>query len=394
MRAPETHPPMLESSSHNLSTLLTDSARRHPALPALAVGATLRNDYRGARCASVARAAGALRGNVGCIPVIASRSSHRNCAEHTSRPMFAPRHAGKWRGPGKHQAPCRRSSPTSLPTAVRAAPSSMLPGHWRCPRSPIGRHALVRVGSSSARPEYGAPVRRAQPSTPAAVAPDAAAWLFYTSGTTGRPKGVVLTHAELRARPPCFLSDVESIAPGDVLPHPAPLSHGSGLYVIPHVLAERQSTSSRSRRPSTPPEVIDLLARYWGALRRSSPAPTMLKRADRASGDRKRAARSAEVHRVRRRPDVRRGLQGGLRGAGSPARADLRTGRVADDHHRDGPRAASPTPMARGDDARLGSVGHAATGHRGAHRRCRHGEHGTAGHDRRESARCWCAGRP
>src|SRR5437868_2792050 len=47
------------------------------------------------------------------------------------------------------------------------------------------------------------------------VVPDAPAWLFYTSGTTGKPKGVVLTHANLLAMSLCFLADVESVAPGD-----------------------------------------------------------------------------------------------------------------------------------------------------------------------------------
>ncbi len=35
----------------------------------------------------------------------------------------------------------------------------------------------------------------------------------------------------------CFLTDVEAVAPGDAILHAAPLSHGSGLYVLPHVLA-------------------------------------------------------------------------------------------------------------------------------------------------------------
>ena len=72
-------------------------------------------------------------------------------------------------------------------------------------------------------------------SAPAPVEADAPAWLFYTSGTTGRPKGVEITHANLSAMSQCFLSDVEGIAPGDAILHAAPLSHGSGLYAVPHV---------------------------------------------------------------------------------------------------------------------------------------------------------------
>jgi len=67
------------------------------------------------------------------------------------------------------------------------------------------------------------------------VATRDAAWLFYTSGTTGRPKGVVITHGNLYAMTLAFLADVLPVAPGDAILHPAPLSHGSGLYVVPHV---------------------------------------------------------------------------------------------------------------------------------------------------------------
>ena len=76
---------------------------------------------------------------------------------------------------------------------------------------------------------------------PAACRLSDPAWLFYTSGTTGRPKGVVISHGNLAAMSRCFLSDVEAVAPGDALLHPAPLSHGSGLYVLPHVLPARST---------------------------------------------------------------------------------------------------------------------------------------------------------
>ncbi|MFH1870819.1 MAG: AMP-binding protein [Pseudomonadota bacterium] len=62
---------------------------------------------------------------------------------------------------------------------------------------------------------------------------DALAWLFYTSGTTGRPKGVMLTHANLVAMAMCFHADVANVDNHDAIVHVAPLSHGSGLYAIP-----------------------------------------------------------------------------------------------------------------------------------------------------------------
>ncbi len=62
------------------------------------------------------------------------------------------------------------------------------------------------------------------------------AWLFYTSGTTGRPKGVTLASRQLRLMTLSYLTSVQSVTAGDTMLHPAPLSHGGGLYHLPYVL--------------------------------------------------------------------------------------------------------------------------------------------------------------
>ncbi len=64
---------------------------------------------------------------------------------------------------------------------------------------------------------------------------DDLAWLFYTSGTTGRPKGVMLSHGNLVAMSMCYLADVDPATPNDASLYAAPISHGAGLYNFPHV---------------------------------------------------------------------------------------------------------------------------------------------------------------
>jgi len=64
---------------------------------------------------------------------------------------------------------------------------------------------------------------------------DAPAWLFYTSGTTGQPKGAMLTHRSLLFATMAYYADVDLPQAGGALIHAAPMSHGSGLYVLPHL---------------------------------------------------------------------------------------------------------------------------------------------------------------
>jgi long-chain acyl-CoA synthetase len=62
------------------------------------------------------------------------------------------------------------------------------------------------------------------------VSPLSPASISYTSGTTGRPKGVMLTHANWVAMARNLLTCLPNLGTTDVVAHFAPLSHASGYY--------------------------------------------------------------------------------------------------------------------------------------------------------------------
>lgn len=106
-------------------------------------------------------------------------------------------------------------------------------------------------------------------------APDDVAWLFYTSGTTGRPKGVMLTHRNLMTMGMTYFIDVDSIQPTDTIAYGAPMSHGAGIYAIPHLMAGARHAVPVSGGVD-PGELFELGWRI-GALSTFA-APTIVKR--------------------------------------------------------------------------------------------------------------------
>lgn len=94
---------------------------------------------------------------------------------------------------------------------------------------------FVIVGDAASRRSIENAIRAVGPRSPPPfeARPEDAAWIFYTSGTTGRPKGAVLSHRNLIAMAVNCLADIHSFQPGERVLHAAPLSHGSGMYLLP-----------------------------------------------------------------------------------------------------------------------------------------------------------------
>jgi acyl-CoA synthetase (AMP-forming)/AMP-acid ligase II len=104
-------------------------------------------------------------------------------------------------------------------------------------RIPHARHLITLDGAAGELLDYESLLNETTDEfSDVDVSPDDLAWLFYTSGTTGMPKGAMLTHRNLLAMTMSFYADIApGFTPNDVILHAAPLSHGSGLYGLPNI---------------------------------------------------------------------------------------------------------------------------------------------------------------
>ena len=139
--------------------------------------------------------------------------------------------------------------------------------------SPLQITPLARAGGLRALAECvagAAPMQCPQPRAGADLA-----WLFYTSGTTGRPKGVQITHRMLRTMALDYLACVDDASAQDCAVYAAPMSHGAGLYNIMHVLKGARHVCPASG--GFDPDEIFALSAHFQRVHMFA-APTMVKR--------------------------------------------------------------------------------------------------------------------
>ena len=254
----------------NLAGLLQRSANTFGERPALHVGTNVWCDYRTLH-KRVARMAGWLRQGLGFDRGDRVALVLGNCPEYVEL-LFACWHAGLIAVPINAKLHPREIHYILSQSGARACFTSP-ELESNVSEAAVGLQDLMEIIEST-----GLRYQQAVLSDPIRMenADDKdVAWLFYTSGTTGQPKGAMLTHQNLLSMTRCYFSDVDHIEPGDCILHAAPMSHGSGLYIIPHVLVGAANVIPESSG-FYDNEVIELFAQHHGITLFA--APTMVRR--------------------------------------------------------------------------------------------------------------------
>jgi len=98
------------------------------------------------------------------------------------------------------------------------------------------------------REDMGALVSTAAPpDRPCPRQADDLAWLFYSTGTTGDAKGVMLSHGDLTAMSLRYPADTDPLGADDAVVYAAPMSHCAGLYHLIHVRRAARHVVPESR---------------------------------------------------------------------------------------------------------------------------------------------------
>src|SRR5216683_722156 len=254
----------------NVAAWLEKCGRSHASRPAIARGDAVHLSFA-AWAARVRRIAGHLRGTLGCRPGDRVAITMTNCAEFLEA-EFAIWHAGLIAVPINAKLHRNEFAYILEHSGARIAFASPDLAETVGPLvdSVAGLERVIVAG--------GDDWRRLLTGDGVDLVPargDDPAWLFYTSGTTGRPKGAVLTHRNLLVAALSYYADIDCVAPADGVLQAAPLSHGAGMYGLPHIARAAVSIIPESGH-FDPAEIAALLQRWRGVS--FFAAPTMVTR--------------------------------------------------------------------------------------------------------------------
>jgi long-chain acyl-CoA synthetase len=259
----------------NIALWLARSALSHPAMPAAALGTRVTARF-GELGAHAAKLAGALRERFGLAAGDRIAIVAKNAPAYLEL-IYGVWHAGLAAVPANAKLHGAELGYILQHSGARVCFVSAGLESEIAPHAPSSLERLIVIGSR----EYEA-LFTSDPIEVAARDGGDLAWLFYTSGTTGKPKGAMLTHRNLAQATYAYLSEVDPTAPGDALVHAAPMSHGSGLYMMAHVA--RLGVQIIPESGAFEPEEIFALFERWPRASMFA-APTMLKRLVESSAD-------------------------------------------------------------------------------------------------------------
>jgi len=248
----------------NLAIWLERRAQVAGATPALMLGDRVVADYNGfqARAAALARA---LR-DKGIVPGDRVAIFAGNCPEYLV--MFY----GVWIAGGVVVPINAKLHPREAAWIIEDSGATMV---FASPQLGAVLADVSAVGQVDvAGPKFQA-MQVGDPLPCVPRAPSDLCWLFYTSGTTGRPKGVCITHGMVAAMSLAHPLDVDEVKATDGALYGAPMSHGAGLYAAIHV-ARGAAHLVPASGGFDPAEVLELSARHGSTS--MFLAPTMVRR--------------------------------------------------------------------------------------------------------------------